>query len=112
MSRRMKVYALQQGFRLVCIIGAVFVDVLWLRVLLLLAAAVLPWMGVMLANQGADRSERTSEYYRPPRLAELPTSAETRAPEPAPESVVVDAEFRVNEPPRALPPRRTSTSRN
>ena len=112
MTHRMKVYGLQQGFRLVCIIGAVVVDVLWIRIVLLVAAAVLPWLGVMLANQGADRSERTSLYYRPPQRAELPTSAQTRATEPTPESVVVDAEFRVHHPPRALPPTRMGTSRN
>ena len=112
MSHRMKVYALQQGLRIVCIVGVVFIDILWVRVLLCIGAAVLPWIAVLMANRGADRSERTSTYYRPPQRIELPTVAETQAKPENPETVVVDGEFRTHEPPQAITYNRMGTSRN
>ncbi|MBD2764994.1 DUF3099 domain-containing protein [Kocuria sp. cx-455] len=112
MSHRMKVYALQQGLRIVCIVGVVFIDILWVRILLCIGAAVLPWVAVMMANRGADRSERTSTYYRPPQRIELPTVAETQAKPEDPETVIVDGEFRTHEPPKAITYNRTGTSRN
>ena len=109
----MKVYSVQMGLRIVCIIGAVLIDNLWVRVLLITGAALLPWFAVMLANRGADRSERTSSVYRPPTRTELPTVAETREHSPEPGTVVVDAEYTVHRPQRELPaPRPTATRRN
>ena len=106
----MKVYALQQGLRVVCIIGVVVVPILWVRIVLAVGAAVLPWIAVLLANRGADRSERTGSYLRPAYRPELPT------PQPAGDEadspVVVDAEFRPGHGPPALPPGRSATSRN
>ena len=112
MSHRMKVYALQQGLRIVCIVGVVFIDILWLRIVLCVGAAVLPWIAVLMANRGADRSERTSTYYRPPQRIELPTVAETQAKPEDPETVIVDGEFRTHEPPKAITYNQTGTSRN
>ena len=112
MSHRMKVYALQQGLRIVCIIGVVVIDILWVRILLCIGAAVLPWIAVMLANRGADRSERSGTYFRPPRRAELPTTAETQDKPEDPETVVVDGEYRTYEPPKAITYKRMGTSRN
>ncbi|MDO4919702.1 DUF3099 domain-containing protein [Kocuria sp.] len=112
-SHRMKVYSAQMAVRIVCIIGAILIDNIWVRVLLVLGAALLPWFAVMLANKGADRSERTGSAYRPPTLTELPTTAETRDRAPEPEAVVVDGEYTVHAPQRALPvPRPTASRRN
>ncbi|WP_233542658.1 DUF3099 domain-containing protein [Kocuria tytonis] len=113
MAHRMKIYSAQMALRVVCIIGVVLIDNLWVRILLILGAALLPWFAVMLANRGADRSERTASVYRPPTLTELPTAAETQDRPVDPESVVMDAEYTVHSGPRALPaPRPTATRRN
>ncbi|RLZ02707.1 hypothetical protein CWC38_09675 [Kocuria tytonicola] len=113
MAHRMKVYSVQMGLRIVCIIGAVLIDNLWVRVLLIAGAALLPWFAVMLANRGADRSERPGSAYRPPAAVELPTVAETQDRAAAPETVVVDAEYTVHRPQRELPAHRpTATRRN
>lgn len=111
MTHRMKVYALQQGLRVVCIIGVVVVPILWMRIVLAVGAAVLPWIAVMLANRGADRSERTSSYLRPANRPELPTTRETHE-QPDASQTVVDAEFRPGSGPRSLPPGRSGTARN
>ena len=111
MTHRMKVYALQQGLRVVCIIGVVVVPVLWVRIVLAVGAAVLPWIAVMLANRGADRSERTSSYLQPAQRPELPTTRQTREHTGASETVL-DAEFRMRDDPPALPPGRSGTARN
>lgn len=108
----MKVYSFQMALRVVCIIGVVLIDNLIARILLVLGAAILPWLAVMMANRGADRSERTSTYYRPPQRIELPTVAETQAKPETPETVVVDGEFRTHEPPKAITYNRMGTSRN
>lgn len=90
MSQRMKVYSIQMGLRVVCIIAMVLVDNLVARILLLLGAALLPWFAVLLANKGADRSQRAGSAYTPPQRTELPTAAEAQEHEPDPEAVVVD----------------------
>ena len=66
MRQRMKVYSIQMGLRVVCIIAMVLVDNLVARILLLLGAALLPWFAVLLANKGADRSQRAGSAYTPP----------------------------------------------
>ena len=112
MSHRMKVYAAQMGLRVVCIIGIFLVDNLTARVLLALGAAVLPWMAVLLANRGADRSQRTVAAYRPPAQTELPTVAETQEHTPDPDTVVVDAEYTAHRSPRQLPSAGPSPARH
>ena len=65
MGHRMKVYSIQMGLRIVCLIVFVAVDNIWVRGVAILGVAVLPWMAVLLANSN-DRSSRTSQYYEPP----------------------------------------------
>lgn len=116
MTHRMKVYGFQMGLRILCIIGFVAVDNLWARIFFVTGAALFPWFAVMLANQGADRSERTSSYYRPPMRTELPTTAQTTASQSkdAQEPIVVDGEFHVRPQQPQLPPapRHTMSRRN
>ncbi|MFF0990545.1 DUF3099 domain-containing protein [Kocuria nitroreducens] len=78
MGHRMKVYSIQMGLRIVCLIVFVAVDNIWVRGVAILGVAVLPWMAVLLANSN-DRSTRTSHYYEPPAAPAL-----AAAPEPAP----------------------------
>ncbi|WP_260850444.1 MULTISPECIES: DUF3099 domain-containing protein [Kocuria] len=112
MAHRMKVYSFQMALRVVCIIGVVLIDNLIARILLVLGAAILPWLAVMMANRGADRSERSGSAYRPPTRTELPTSAESQERAPDPETVVVDGEYTAPPPQRELPPPRAVTRRN
>lgn len=107
----MKVYAFQQGLRVVCIIGVVAIPVLWVRIVLAIGAAVLPWIAVLLANRASDHSQRTSSYYRPPDRVELPTTRETREHTDDGE-VVLDGQFHVKNGPPSLPPGRSPTARN
>ncbi|MBK4121032.1 DUF3099 domain-containing protein [Kocuria rhizophila] len=111
MTRRMKVYAVQMGLRVLCIIGVVLIDNFVARILLIVGAALLPWFAVMLANRGADRSERAGSAYQPPARTELPTVAETRDRAPDPDTVVVDAEYTVHPVQRQLPPAPPSATR-
>ncbi|WP_298591272.1 DUF3099 domain-containing protein [uncultured Kocuria sp.] len=78
MGHRMKVYSIQMGLRIVCLIAFVVVDNIWVRGVAILGVAILPWMAVLLANSN-DRSTRTSHYYEPPGAPAL-----AAAPEPAP----------------------------
>ncbi|GAA1758151.1 DUF3099 domain-containing protein [Kocuria aegyptia] len=78
MGHRMKVYSIQMGLRIVCLIVFVAVDNIWVRGVAILGVAILPWMAVLLANSN-DRSTRTSHYYEPPAAPAL-----AAAPEPAP----------------------------
>ena len=70
----MKVYGVQMALRVACIIGVFLIDNLTVRVLLILGAAVLPWLAVMLANRGADRSQRTGSASVSYTHLTLPTS--------------------------------------
>ncbi|MEN5072215.1 DUF3099 domain-containing protein [Isoptericola cucumis] len=56
-ARRTRRYLVQMGVRLVCFLSAIFLakDVLWLQLLLLAAAVVLPYSAVLFANAGRDR---------------------------------------------------------
>jgi hypothetical protein len=94
MGHRMKVYATQMGLRVVCLLVFVAVDNFWVRAVALVGVAVLPWVAVMLANSGADRSARTSHYYEPkaaPALAAPPEPAPDA--EPLPADLVLEGEF-------------------
>ena len=93
MGHRMKVYSIQMGLRILCLVVFVAVDNIWVRSVAILGVAVLPWMAVLLANSN-DRSARTSQYYEPPAAPAL-----AAAPEPAPKAAppaigfVLEGEF-------------------
>ncbi|MFN2537713.1 MAG: DUF3099 domain-containing protein [Mycobacteriales bacterium] len=53
---RMRRYVVTQGVRVLCFVLAVSLPVpLWAKLLLILGALVLPWMGVVAANGGPSR---------------------------------------------------------
>ena len=57
--KRQRRYAQTQALRLVCFLLAVFLPVpLWARLVLIVAAFVLPWVGVVNANGGPSRDTR------------------------------------------------------
>ncbi|GEO95770.1 DUF3099 domain-containing protein [Kocuria turfanensis] len=87
MNHRMKVYSIQMGLRILCLIVFVAVDNIWVRGVAILGVAILPWMAVLLANSN-DRSTRTSHYYEPPAAPAL-----AAAPEPAPSAAPLAIDF-------------------
>lgn len=93
MGHRMKVYGIQMGLRVVCLIVFVLVDNLWVRGVAIAGVAVLPWMAVLLANRGADRSARTSHYYEPPAAPALTAAPEAPRPAPAAVEQIIEGEF-------------------
>lgn len=93
MSHRMKVYSVQMGLRILCLIVFVAVDNIWVRGVAILGVAVLPWIAVLLANSN-DRSTRTSHYYEPPSAPALAAAPEPARPaEPLAIGFVLEGEF-------------------
>ena len=56
-AARQKRYVLAMGFRTVCFVGAIFVTITWVRIVLIVAALVLPYVAVVMANAGASKSD-------------------------------------------------------
>ena len=71
MAMRTRRYLIQMTIRVVCFVGAVAIDhpVRWL---LLVGAVVLPYVAVVLANNGTNRSSDPGTYLPPPRPLGLP----------------------------------------
>ncbi|MGW8564862.1 DUF3099 domain-containing protein [Isoptericola sp. NPDC055881] len=78
-ARRTRRYLVQMGIRIVCFIGAVLVDELWVRLVLVAAAVVLPYSAVLFANAGRDRVSYDTSPVSDVPPAELP------GPLPAPD---------------------------
>ena len=66
-SRRTRRYLTQMSIRVVCFIGAVAIDH-WVRWVLLVGAVVLPYIAVLLANAGRERSSGPVTFVTPPAL--------------------------------------------
>lgn len=69
-SDRSRRYLISMGIRTVCFLGAVVAHG-WLRWVLIVAAVVLPYLSVVFANAGRERSETLNPelYLRPDPLA-------------------------------------------
>ncbi|PFG33376.1 DUF3099 domain-containing protein [Sanguibacter antarcticus] len=82
-SRRVKRYLLQMSIRMACIIGAVFVDGIFMWVLLL-GAVLLPYAAVIDANSGRERRDDDlppMDYHR--QLPGVPVSPTVPLAEPS-----------------------------
>jgi len=67
-ARRTRRYLAQMGIRLVCFVGAVLTWGLvpvWLSWVLLVGAIVLPYVAVILANAGRERSSAPEPLFEP-----------------------------------------------
>ena len=60
------------GFRTVCFVAAIFVTITWARVVLVIAALVLPYVAVVMANAGASKSDGFALVNGPSGAQELP----------------------------------------
>ena len=56
-AARQKRYVLAMSFRTACFVAAIVVTVTWLRVLLIAAALLLPYVAVVMANASASKSD-------------------------------------------------------
>ena len=72
-AARKKRYAITMGIRGVCIVlAAVFHQILWLMLLFAALGAVLPWIAVVLANDGPPKKRVRVNHFdaRPDRVLE------------------------------------------
>jgi len=72
-AARKKRYAITMGVRGICIVlAAVFYQVLWLMLLFAVLGAVLPWIAVVMANDGPPKKRVKVARYdaRPDRVLE------------------------------------------
>jgi Flp pilus assembly protein TadB len=76
-------YLITMGFRVVAFVVALLVTTGWIRVIAIVAALVLPWVAVILANSGPSRQppEQPSLYSRR-RPREITQRAESGEREP------------------------------
>ena len=77
-AHRMKRYALTMGIRLVCLVlAAVFYKIVWLMLILAVLGTVLPWIAVVMANDGPPKKRVDPHRYthRPDRELEGPPPA-------------------------------------
>jgi hypothetical protein len=81
-AARQRRYVISMGIRTVCFVAAIVADG-WLRWVLIVAALLLPYVAVVMANNSNTRSDgfmlRDGEYARPeltaaPKSEERPTS--------------------------------------
>jgi hypothetical protein len=78
-SRRTRRYLIQMGIRVVCFAGAVLIDS-WVRWVLVVGAVVIPYVAVLFANAGRDRSSREVPVVPPPPPQALPATPTFEAP--------------------------------
>jgi len=66
-NSRRKRYTITMGLRIVCLIlAAIFYTTVWLMVILVVLACVLPWMAVLIANdRPPKKAERVNRYGHP-----------------------------------------------
>ncbi len=75
-AARQKRYLLAMGFRTVCFVAAIFVTTGWLRVVLIVAALVLPYVAVVMANSGSTKSDGFELLDGPSGARQLPPGKE------------------------------------
>jgi hypothetical protein len=54
---RQKRYLVAMGFRTACFVAAIFVTPIWLRVVFVAGALILPYVAVVMANAGSTKSD-------------------------------------------------------
>jgi hypothetical protein len=74
-AARQRRYLLAMGFRTVCFVAAIFVTLTWARVVLIIAALVLPYVAVVMANAGSSKSDGFALVNGPSDARELPDGA-------------------------------------
>jgi Flp pilus assembly protein TadB len=76
-AARKKRYAITMGIRAVCVVlAAVFYHTLWLMLIFAALGTLLPWVAVIMANDGPPKSKTRTHGYtpRPDRVLENPAA--------------------------------------
>jgi len=81
-ATRQRRYLLAMGFRTLCFVAAIVVPITWLRVGLIVAALVLPYVAVVMANAATTKSGEFALLEGPTGLRELPSASESRRDAP------------------------------
>jgi Protein of unknown function (DUF3099) len=76
-AARQKRYLLAMGFRTVCFIAAVVIPNGWVRVILIVAALVLPYVAVVMANASSTKSDGFALLNGPSQAPELPPGTDS-----------------------------------
>ncbi len=76
-AARQKRYVLAMSFRTVCFVAAIVVPITWLRILLVVAALVLPYVAVVMANASASKSDDFALVNGPSTSKELPRGTDS-----------------------------------
>ena len=80
-AARQKRYLLAMGFRTVCFIAAVVIPNGWVRVILIVAALVLPYVAVVMANAGSTKSDEFALLSGRSEAPELPSGTDSENPD-------------------------------
>ena len=79
-ARRQRRYVLSMSLRTLCFVGAVLVGPGWLRWVLVVAALLLPYVAVVMANAVSTKSEDIALLGAPHGRPELAEGTESAAP--------------------------------
>ncbi|MEO6510629.1 MAG: DUF3099 domain-containing protein [Nocardioides sp.] len=71
-AARQKRYLIAMGIRTICFVAAIFVTSIWLRVVFVTGALVLPYVAVVMANAGSTKSDGFALMDGPSGARELP----------------------------------------
>ncbi len=78
-AARQRRYLWAMGFRTACFVGAIVVPITWLRVVLVIAALVLPYVAVVMANATTTRSDEFALPEGVSRVRQLPPATESES---------------------------------
>ncbi len=79
-AARKKRYAITMAVRGVCVVlAAVFYQTVWLMLLFAVLGTVLPWVAVVMANDGPPKKKLDVNRYRPPAPDRILESGSSKA---------------------------------
>jgi len=81
-AARQKRYLLAMGFRTVCFVAAVLIPNGWVRVILVIAALILPYVAVVMANAGNTKSDGFALLDGPSGSPQLPPGTDSGGDSP------------------------------
>ncbi|MBW0253177.1 DUF3099 domain-containing protein [Cellulomonas sp. PS-H5] len=101
-ARRARRYLIQMGIRVVCFLAAVLTwsrVPLWVSLVLIVGAVVLPYIAVLFANAGRERRDDAPPGYLPHLLDAAPTARPVAPAPPTPGPGPADEPWRAGDRP-------------
>ncbi|MET0434263.1 MAG: DUF3099 domain-containing protein [Cellulomonas sp.] len=99
-ARRARRYLIQMGIRVVCFLAAVLTwsrVPMWVSLVLIVGAVVLPYIAVLFANAGRERRDDAPPGYLPHLLDAAPTPRPVAPAPPAPGPGPADEPWRADD---------------